>query len=104
MTISTDTKKIMIGAVVAAGLFYLVVYVFEKKKGEPEGPKQIPITDENIDVAAEAYRMALQNGEDAATLDELNKSFLTEYGITIRQRDDGKLLVRNMAGNNIKAV
>lgn len=102
---SVETRKIIIGVLAAAGLYYLILYVFDKKKNDPDTPKQIPITDENIDVAVEAYSAALANQEDPATMEEMNKSFLQEYGISIKQRsDDGRLIIRNMAGNNIKIV
>lgn len=101
---TVETRKAIIGLIVAAGLFYLVLYVF-KKNDEPEGPKQIPITDENIDVATEAFQAAVINGEPQETLDEMNKTFLSEYGVSISRRaDDGRLLVKNMAGNNIKII
>jgi hypothetical protein len=98
-------KKTIIGLIVGGVLFWVLIKVFNSKPIPAPAVSQVPITDENIDIAVSAFKDALNKGEDQQTLDALNEMFKKDFGISIKMSEqDNSLIVRNMAGNNIKIV
>lgn len=80
------TKKDLVQGVLGIGggflLFWLLMKAFNKKDEEPE-VKQIAITAQNVDTAITSYRNAINEGESADALADLNKLLIKEFGVTV---------------------
>ncbi len=97
---TTESKNGILSIIVGAAFFYVVIRVFGKKE---TAVKQPDITDANIQIGLDAYKDAIAQGEDAATLKELNAELSRKYGLTVTYRaSDGKYIVKNLSDQNIK--
>ncbi len=97
---NTETKKALLGFGLGLALFVVIVKVFGKK-GEP-GIDQPPITQANINLAADTYRLALQEGESPDKLLEINNMLAKEYGLRVSSIDRVKLTVADLSGKEVK--
>lgn len=97
---NADTTKALLGYTLAGALVWVLVKVFCKK---PE-IKYPEVTQVGIDTAVIAYQTALTEGHDLQTLNELNEELAREYAVRVGLRSDGKYIVSNLAGKQIRAV
>jgi hypothetical protein len=101
---TADNKNALFGFGLALLLFYLLQRSF-MKSDSPETNIQPAITDDNINIAITAYQNAINAGEPASVLNDLNTSFVQDYGFRISQRQsDGRFSVTNLSGREVKVV
>src|SRR3954462_3566789 len=99
---TADNKNALFGFGLALLVFYLLQRSFMKSDA-PETNIQPAITDENISIAITAYQNAAAAGESASVLNDLNASFVQEYGFRLNQRQsDGRFSVTNLAGRELQ--
>jgi len=99
-----EDKIALIGIGLGFGLFWLLNrYVISRPAAlESSPPPKKQPKDEDLATAVAAYQEALDNQEDASTLQALNASFASEWKIQIHQRsDDGTLVVTDMQGTTL---
>jgi|SRR6185312_1728438 len=98
-----NPKAFILGTALGLFLFWGTWQLYIKKQlQQPEPP---PITDKNIDEAVTAYQMALNDNAPVSVLTELNQTYAKDYGLKVYQRrTDGKIVVSNLDGKEIKAV
>ena len=99
-----EDKIALIGIGLGFGLFWLLNrFVISKpaNAGSSAPPRKQP-KDEDLATAVSAFQEAIDNQEDASTLQALNASFASEYKIQIHQRsEDGTLVVTDMQGSTL---
>jgi hypothetical protein len=99
---SKDTKIALLGFSLAALMYWAIQKTFVKKDQEDE--QSVPITPEGIDIAVAAYRAAIDNKEDLAALNQLNEELSKQYGVKVGLNSEGRFVVTNQKGIEIKAV
>lgn len=99
---NVKSRIYIIGTCIGLVMFYGLHHLY-LKEGTSE-VQQPTITDENIEVAIDAYSNAIKDGVPKSDLDELNKSFSTDFGVRVYQRADQKFVVTNLAGREVKVV
>lgn len=98
-----EIKKAFFGFGLGVLIFYIGWRIFSEK--ETKGMEQPEITKENIEVAVGAYQAALQAGEPANKLSEINDGLAKEFGLRVRQRaNDGRLAVCDLSGKEVQVV
>lgn len=101
---TADNKNALFGFGLALLLFYLLQRTF-MKSDTAETNIQPAITDENISIAITAWQSASNAGEPASVLNDLNNSFVQDYGFRLNQRQsDGRFSVTNLSGREVKVV
>ncbi len=100
---NTDTKKLIFGLLLGFGIFWGVKWVMEKKLPKTLA-KKTP-TPGDVDDALVAYNAAVNAGEEASVLADLNREFADEFGLTISVRSsDGMYIVRDLDGKELKVA
>lgn len=100
----TDIVTGVLGIGLGFGLFYLCLKAFTKKDA-PADVKQIAITAENIQIAVDAYKQAVIEGEDSDHLDALNKQFAPEFGVKVSYNSlSNEFAVYDLNGKLVKTV
>lgn len=100
---SGKDKSGLIGFACGIGLTFLVLWLINRDKKDKD--VEPPVSDENISVAVEAYSKAMNEGQDQASLDELNKQLKQEFGVTVEYKQAiNKYYVRDKSGKKVKEV
>jgi len=100
---TTQTKVFLLGSVLAAALFTGIWYFYIRE--DPNEKLKEPVTGSQMEEAAQAYALAVQEGVPQATLDEMNSDYAKMYGIRIYQRkSDGVFVITDTAGKQIKEM
>lgn len=103
MTLSTNSKKVIAGLLVAFPLFLGLKWVFERKSKGNEKAPSVNASPEDIQTAATAYADACLAGEPQSVLNDINTELATEYNIQVYQRkSDGAYIVTDMSGTEIQ--
>jgi hypothetical protein len=97
-----DTKIALLGFSLAGLMFWGLITVFNKKKDQDT--QTVEITPEGTDIAVAAYKAALANNEDLAALNQLNEELSRQYGVKVGLNRDGRFVVTNQKGLEIKVV
>lgn len=101
---STDTKKGLICITLAAGLAWVVLYLIKKEKNQ-ENPDQPVVSQQGITAAVTAYQTAMQEGDSAIELDQMNEALKKEFGVTVEYRPvSNKYYVYDLTGKKVKEV
>lgn len=96
------SKEFLIGAGIAAVVLFFMTRTVLKQEDKV---KQPPITQENINIALDAYMMAVQENAPQSDLNEINKSTQKDYGIRVYQdRTSGAFVATDLAGKELKKV
>jgi hypothetical protein len=83
-------------------LFVLLNKTVLSKSGAGLLAKKKKVTDEEIQIAIDAYQEALNNNEPEATLNALNNTLSEKYNVQVhREAATGNLIVTDIAGNTI---
>lgn len=98
---NAKAKIFLIGT--SIGLIFLYATWQLYLKPSTKENEQPVITDENIETAATAYGLALQENAPEAELQDLNRTFAKDFGLKVFKRDD-KIVVTNLSGREIKIV
>lgn len=105
-----DNKQLIKGALIFGGGFLLFALLKPKSnaansvKKSAEGEKSLvpSPTTENAEIVMIAYTDALKNGEPAATLTELNKEMMKEFGMRCYiDQKTGKTVVCDVKGETV---
>lgn len=70
-------------------------------KAFDDNESTIKPTTENAEIVVRAYSAAMQAGEPASALTELNKECMKDYGMRCYMDKDGKLIVCDVSGKVI---
>ena len=98
------SKAFILGAVLGVSMFFGIWY-FYLRPGDIDDTKMPVATDQDMQDAAEAYALAMQEGETQTTLDQMNQDFASRYGIKIYQRkSDGAMVVTDTSGKQVKVI
>lgn len=101
-----DNRKGLLGFSLGFALFVLLEKLVLSKTGPEKEYKghiaPVPTaTDEEIQIAVGAYTEALNAGEPAAVMNDLNTEFAAQYNIQVFQQADGQVVVTDLAGKEI---
>lgn len=104
-----DNKQLIKGALIFGGGFLLFALLrpknnpaTTKKSAEGEKPLLPAPSLENAEIVMIAYTDALKNGEPAATLTELNKEMMKEFGMRCYiDQKTGKTVVCDVKGETV---
>jgi hypothetical protein len=96
-----DAIKVGIIFGVSGMLFFLTRPGTDRKpkttnEGNPDQQKK------DANVVIDAYLMAMQSGESATRLEELNRLTEKKYGMRVYKKGNGKYYVMDTKGNDIK--
>ncbi len=97
-----ESKIAILGLGAGFLLFILLNKTVLSKKGGGLLAKKSKVTDEEIQIAVDAYQDALSNNEPESTLNALNSSLSEKYNIQVqKEASTGNLIVTDIAGNSI---
>jgi hypothetical protein len=103
MNISPKLRDgLIVGGIAIVILFFLVPRKKGVKKVESNGAKADNLG--NAKIVLDAFMNAVEAGENAQALNELNKEFVKEYKLKVFKNKQGKYVARTMDGKDVLMV
>lgn len=103
MNISPKLRDgLIVGGIAIAILFFLIPRKKTLKKVENNGNVADQVG--NARIVLDAFMNALEAGENAQALNELNKEFVKEYQLKVFKNKEGKYVARTLDGKDVLMV
>jgi hypothetical protein len=104
MNISPKLRDgLIVGGIAIVLLFFLVPRSKGIKKVASNGASKADKT-QDARIVLDAFMNAMEAGENAQALNELNKEFVKEYGLKVFQTKQGKFVARTLDGRDVLMV
>lgn len=97
---ANENKRFFFGFGLGALLLIIIVKTFDRK----EKIKQPEVTEQNINTAIDAYRDAVEGDADLLSLTNLNEELAKQFGLRVGLRQDGKYVVINLSGEQVRVA
>jgi len=101
------SPKLRDGLIVGGIAIVLLFILVPRKKGIKKLPTNGATTTDKVQdarVVLDAFMNAMEAGENAQALNELNKEFVKEYGLKVFKNKSGSYVARTLDGKDVLMV
>lgn len=101
------SPKLRDGLIVGGIAIVLLFILVPRKKGIKKLPTNGDTKADNVQnarVVLDAFMNAMEAGENASALNELNKEFVKEYGLKVFKNKSGNFVARTLDGKDVLMV